>query len=159
MRPFLRCAWRRLFELAIISGGFSAALIVGAASGWITDRKPLFIENPSENASYVQNPMAHPGDAIIIVRSLIRTEDCAVTTSIWVRSQNTGEIIPVLNFLGLTRHSSLFVTSKMQIRLPADLAPGGYVVGQWSACQRNPLVQIGQALADLPFTVVAYPAR
>ena len=155
MRRVMQWTWVRLFEAAVIAGGLSAAVMLGVATGWVSDRGPIYLENPDASTSFVSPNVIRPGDFIITSRSVRRMDTCAVNSGIWIVTAAGDLLYPIASTQAIARPDAGYRSARIAYQSPPGLAPGAYAIRSYPVCDRNPLSQVQQQLRDLPFVVVA----
>ena len=153
----LNYIWSKVFEGCVVLGTLAVFAIAGVCVGWYRDDGPVFVVNPDPAVSYVETARIHPGDEVVVHRSMRRTDDCGAHSSAWLVMSSGGKttLFPLQNYLSFAMPLDHFGTSRLGFMTPLRQAPGKYSLRTVVECQRNPLSTVAQNLPDLPFEIVA----
>lgn len=146
--------WLVLFELSVIVGGCSAAFIAGVALNWAGNTTPVFIESPDATTDYVVNSKLHAGSWLITRRFLKRTDDCAVSSGIWLVDNRGVVLYHIDDYTSYAPARDTFAVVTNGFYVQPGVPPGHYKIRVYVNCQHNPLSEINLRLRDLPLEIL-----
>jgi hypothetical protein len=154
--PVVMTLWTRVFELSVIIAAMLSMFCLGIAINWLTDRGPLFIENPDPAARAYADPRAvQAGETVTLHRMIRRLKFCPINAAVWLVEDKT--FLHVDSYFAFAQPTNDYRDFRIIFQIPSFAPPGHYRLRTYVQCQRNPLVDITQLLTDVPIDVL--PAK